>query len=58
MDAVDRKIKQLEETLDQLDDDSQFRLLYVLEALNFAQNAKEALIEDTQEVLSGYRHFR
>jgi hypothetical protein len=49
MDAADWNTKLLEETLDQLNDDNQFRLLYVLEALNFAQNAKEAQIENTQE---------
>jgi hypothetical protein len=49
MDAADRNTKQLEETLDRLNDENQFRFLYILEALNFAQNAKEAQIENTQE---------
>jgi len=37
----DRNIKRLEETIDQLTDEYQFYFLGVLEALNFAQNAKE-----------------
>jgi hypothetical protein len=49
MDAAERNTKRLEETVDHLSDDNQFHFLCVLEALIFAQNAKEALIEVTEE---------
>ena len=43
-----KNAKRLEETIDQLTDEYQFYLLYVLEALNFAQNSIEMPLEETE----------
>jgi len=46
----DKNTKYLEETIDQLTDESQFYFLGVLEALNFAQNEIETPVTVTEEV--------
>ena len=46
---ADMNIKRLENVIDQLCDEYQFDLLCVLEALNFAQNAREMPVEETEE---------
>ena len=45
----DRKTERLENAIDQLTEEYQFDLLCVLEALNFAQNASEIPVEETEE---------
>jgi len=40
--------ERLENTIDQLTDEHQFDFLCVLEALTFAQNASETLVEETE----------
>ena len=46
---TNRNTNRLEEIIDQLTDEYQFCFLGVLEALNYAQNAIEMPIEETEE---------
>jgi len=48
MDSNITNTKRLENTIDQLNDEYQFDFLCVLEALNFAQNASEISVEETE----------
>jgi len=46
--------QRLEKDLDQLSDEYQLNFLCVLEALNFAQNAREIPIEETEAAYPNY----
>jgi len=46
--VIKRNTKRLEEATDQLTDEHQSYFLGVLEALNFAQNAREIPVEETE----------
>ena len=50
--------KRLENAIDQLNDEYQSDLLCVLEVLNFAQNAREMPVEETEKANSGSRYAK
>ena len=48
--VTDKNTGRLEEKIDRLTDEYQFDFLCVLEALHFAQNAREIPVTETEEV--------
>ena len=50
IEVTDKNTKRLEEKIDQLTDEYRFDFLCVLEALHFAQNAREIPVAETEEV--------